>query len=118
MSEMSVPIKMPQSKRLEVLRRELTKGKNIQEIAGLCGVNERTIYRDLKLWHEQGGFEEWLQVAFFQYINKDDVDNKTRLQNIVRLLEKTMKQRIEADVQGGFNVQIKILDETSELEET
>lgn len=36
------------------------------EIAQLCGVTKKTIYRDVLSWKEQGGFKEFLLHEFFR----------------------------------------------------
>lgn len=80
-------------------------GKSYEEIATVCGVTRWTIIRDIKEWKEKGGFEDWLLDEFFRLHGEEaEGDWKTRYKVVSRLLEKTLKQKIEADVEGAITI--------------
>jgi len=106
---MSRNVRFKKAERQVKIQELLPLGKTYQDIATVCGVTERTIRRDITEWEESGGFEEWLLNEFFRlHSQKGEGDWKTRYRVVSRLLEKTLKQKIEADVEG--NIVIKAWD--------
>lgn len=113
MSQMS---HLPPSKRLEVIQKELPKGTTHEEIARLCGVTRRTIERDIAEWRAEGGFERWLQDEFFRLHDKvRSDDEKTAYKVIARLLERTLKQKVEAQVEAGVTIKAWNLGDRSKI---
>ena len=102
---MTKNVRQKKAERQLKIRELLPLGKTYQEIADVCGVTERTIRRDIKEWQDEGGFEEWLLNEFFRLHGaKGEGDWKTRYRVVSRLLEKTLKQKIEAEVEGSITL--------------
>lgn len=108
---LNVP-KMKRSKRIQKLKTLLPKGRTIEEIAGECGVDEKTIDRDLKAWMNKGGFEDWLNKEFFRLHRKaEEEDVLEAYKAVVRLKERYITQKIQQDIKGSFDhkiIQIKM----------
>jgi Trp operon repressor len=106
MSENVHPERLKKAVRLEKIKGLLPQGRSYSEIASLCGVDEKTIRRDIKEWRDNGGFEDWLQNEFFALHNQvRDTNMELAYKIISGLLEKNMKQRVEATVEGGIVIQ-------------
>jgi len=100
---MSKNVILRKAERRKKIQELLPLGKSYEEIAEVCGVTHRTINRDIKEWKEKGGFEDWLLDEFFRLHGEEaEGDWKTRYKVVSRLLEKTLKQKIEADVEGAI----------------
>lgn len=104
-------------RRLPKIIQGLLKGKTHEQIAADCGVKRRTVDRDLRAWRESGGFEKWLHAEFMR-LHGEVRDEKTEraYQTIARLLERTMRQRIEAEVKGQATIIVKF-DSTLEADD-
>lgn len=100
--------------RIELLKQELPQGSTIGEISLLCGVDERTVYRDMKWWLSTGGFEEWLNTAFFKaYSRAEQMDDMELFKVLARLKEKTLTQKVEQKIEGGQELKITVVDEVA-----
>jgi glutathionylspermidine synthase len=61
--------------------------KTLAEIAQECGVNPRTIDRDIVKWKANGGFDKFLDREFFQLYGKEKLTNPSRaLDRVVTLM--------------------------------
>lgn len=56
-------------KRLPTIKAGLLKGLNYTQIGNKCGVTERTIDRDIKVWLESGQFETWIKEEWIRLHN-------------------------------------------------
>jgi len=101
--------RLPPTKRLEIIKRELPKGTSQDRIAEFCGVTTRTIRRDIRRWRETGGFEEWLQEEFFRLHNSvRDEEEVIAYKTIARLLERTLTQKVKAEVAGPPTIIVQV----------
>lgn len=87
--------------RLEIIKRELPRGTNQDEIAEMCGVCRATINRDIKAWELTGGFEDWLRREF-KTLSEELIEEDKPLvyREISKLAARTMTQRTESKVEG------------------
>ena len=100
---MSKNVTLKKAERRLKIQELLPLGTTYEAIAEACGVTRRTINRDIEEWREEGGFEEWLLAEFFRlHSEQRDGDWKTRYVTIARLLEKTLKQKVQAEVEGSI----------------
>ena len=71
------------------------------QIAKKLGVHRNTIVKDLRLWRESGGFEDWLYAEFMRLHGAVKSDGEESAYRVVsRLLERTMAQRVKAEVEA------------------
>ena len=87
--------------RLEIIKRELPRDTNQDEIAKMCGVCRETINRDIRAWELTGGFDDWIRREFkdlFISISKDD--EPLAFREVSKLTARTMTQRTESKVEG------------------
>jgi len=102
-------------RRLEVIREGLLDGLSHDEIAERCGCSRTTISRDLREWRASGSYEAWLLEEWFRLhgrMRREDV--KTAYQNVTRLLEKFMRQKLDVDVTTPLPLIIKTWRPTDE----
>ena len=95
-----IPSHTPEQ-RLEIIKRELPRGTNQDEIAEMCGVCRATINRDIKAWELGGGFEDWLRREF-KTLSEELIEQDKPLvyREISKLAARTMTTRTEAKVEG------------------
>ena len=87
--------------RLEIIKRELPRGTNQDEIADLCGVCRETINRDIKAWELSGGWDDWIRREFKGlFTNITETDEPLAFREMSKLAARTMTQRTEAKVEG------------------
>ena len=69
----------------------------LEDIAEECGVNIRTISRDIKEMKETGEFWEWLENEFWRLHRAGDVDNATKYREVAKLYGKqALTEKVEA----------------------
>ena len=87
--------------RLEIIKRELPRGTNQDEIATMCGVCRATINRDIRAWELGGGFEDWLRREF-KSLSEELIEQDKPLvyREISKLTARTMTTRTESKVEG------------------
>ena len=87
--------------RLEIIKRELPRGTNQDEIALLCGVCRETINRDIKAWELSGGWDDWIRREFKDlFVTISETDEPLAFREMSKLATRTMTQRTEAKVEG------------------
>jgi len=114
---MSKNVIIKKAERRKKIQELLPLGKSYEEIAAVCGVTCRTINRDIREWKKQGGFEDWLLDEFFRLHGEvAEGDWQTRYKVVSRLLEKTLKQRVEAEVKNkeGSSFKVEIVDNSKD----
>ena len=100
MSQKEVPRLTPEQ-RLEIIKRELPRGTNQEDIAKLCGCVRETISRDIRAWELSGGFEAWLRSEWRELFDDlRDEDTPLVFREVSKLVARTMTQRTEARVEG------------------
>jgi hypothetical protein len=84
-------------RRLPQIKAGLLEGKTSQEIATICHVRRETIERDKRSWRQSGELEDWVKEEairlHYLVVKKHPVD---AYREVMRLLGKTLVQRIEA----------------------
>lgn len=92
---------LTKSIRLQKIIEGLKQGKIISAIAKDCGVSEKTIDKDLAVWRESGGFDQWLLSEFLRLheaVGKED--NIQTYKVIADLLKKRLKEQIEQKIES------------------
>ena len=92
--------------RIGKIKHYLLDGRNLTEIAGLCGVSRRTIYRDIEAWVDTGDFEAWLAQEWLhihQCVKQKDLKEVYR--QLSGMMKRRMKQKVEADVKETIIIQ-------------
>lgn len=118
MSGMSAP-RLGKSQRLSKIKELYPLHRTVEQIAAVCGVNEKTIRRDIKEWKQGGGFEEWLLEEFYSLhgsvkLNEEKVG--LAYSTIAQLLGKTLTQKSEqrTNFTGKETIEIKIIEDAFE----
>lgn len=106
---MMVPEELPQAtrERIPKIMLGLLRGKTNAEIAKttIPPVTDWTIKKDRRLWRNSGGYYEWLEGEFFRlHGDMRDEDRKTAYKEVCRLLGRFISRKIEAKVEGKFDV--------------
>jgi hypothetical protein len=87
--------------------------KTLDEIASECGVNPRTIDRDILKWKNRGGFDRFLDREFFTLYGKEKLTNPSRaLDRIVTLMIKRAPE-LETKQEAPSKLVIEIVDPES-----
>ena len=90
---------LPEStqRRLPKIKAGLLEGRTAEEIGLECGVRRETIERDKRYWRQSGEMEDWIREEAIRLhyiiVKKRPVE---AYREIMRLLGKTLVQRIEA----------------------
>ena len=75
--------------------------ETLDDIALHCGVNPRTIDRDIEKWKSKGGFDRFLEREFFSLYGKEKLQNPSRaLDRILMLMMKRMPDKVEASTKN------------------
>lgn len=81
--------------------------KTYDEMSKDCGVDKRTIIRDVKRWQETGGFDAFLTKEFFQLYGIERHTNPSKaLDKIIFLMSRRMDQKQE---QTGLIQSVKVV---------
>jgi hypothetical protein len=110
MSQMSPP-RLKKPLRMKKIKEMLPYHANYAEIAAACGVNEKTIDRDIQAWYKSGGMEQWLREEFFNLHQEvKAMDGKVPLAytTIAQLLGKTLTQKVEQKTEGKQTIIVKM----------
>ena len=104
--------------RLPKIKAGLLEGKQIDEIAVLCKVTEKTVDRDLQKFRASPLFEEWLreewQRVHYIIIKEHPVEAYRQL---TRLLGQTFTRRIEAKTETTTELKQEVTFKFDELNE-
>jgi hypothetical protein len=88
--------------------------KTLDEIANECGVNPRTIDRDILKWKQKGGFDKFLDREFFQLYGQEKLTNPSRaLDRIVTLMIRRIPE-LEVKPEHPNKYVIEIVDPDSQ----
>ena len=101
-----IPSHTPEQ-RLEIIKRELPRGTNQDEIALMCGVCRATINRDIKAWELSGGWDDWIRREFKHlFVNISETDEPLAFREMSKLATRTMTQRTESKIEGFGTLKI------------
>jgi len=83
-------------KRLPRIKANLLRGLNYEQIGEKCGVTEKTIDRDVKVWVDSGLFEVWIKEEWLRLhaiiIHEDPVE---AYRQISKLLSRMVTRKAE-----------------------
>ena len=103
-----VPRKPPRLRRRYILQNIAQKA--IKEIASECGVDEKTIDRDIKKLKESGEWQSWLEDELLRLHKLSDIDNTTKYREIAKLYAKTMIQKTEVVSEGSLKFEFIVVE--------
>ena len=104
----NVPHKPPKLRRRYILQNIAQ--KDIKEIANECGVDEKTIDRDIKKLKESGEWQSWLEDELLRLHKLSDIDNTTKYREIAKLYAKTMIQKTEVVSEGSLKFEFIVVE--------
>ena len=99
--------KLSQKARLQYIEKNII-FQTLDEIAENCGVNPRTIDRDIKKWKAKGGFTRFLEKEFFELYGIEKRQNPSAALNRIMYL-------MGKQIQQPPNVNINISNKINEL---
>jgi len=74
-------------------------------LAKMCRCTKKTIYRTVKEWRQEGGFDELLFDRFLQLYPKVEAEYPEKaLDKLVYLMGKGMTQKQEIHTEGSLNI--------------
>jgi hypothetical protein len=86
-----------------------------QEMAEACGVERKTIERDIDKWKKSGGYKKFLFKEFFELYGIEKRENPSRaLDRIVTLLLKDTQENLDE----APSVRVKIIDNSRDSIQT
>lgn len=91
-----------------------------EELAKECGVDRRTIERDIEKWRKKGGFKRFLVKEFFELYGKEKLQNPSlALNRIMTLLlrEESKPQDENNGVSLSFKAQMDAIIKISRVED-
>ena len=98
MSEIKdLPLELEQRKQIikdNIAR--LTQG----QIAEMCGVDRKTIYRDIQAMKESGEWYEWIEAEMLRLHRSGNIDDQTKYKELAKLYARTITQKSEVSIQG------------------
>ena len=101
MSQKQEVPKLKPEQRLEIIKRELPRDTNQDEIASMCGVCRETINRDIRAWELSGGWDDWIRREFKGlFTTISETDEPLAFREMSKLATRTMTQRTESKVEG------------------
>jgi len=102
--------RQPSAERKKIIKKHIV-SKDIDEIAKMCGVNEKTIDRDISKMRGSGEWTEWLELFLLKLYASDDVSDDAKLRSVTMLYGKTMVQKTE--VSGSTSTELKVVFDKS-----
>ena len=98
-------LRKPPEARRQYIKNHIV-SKEIMEIARICGVNEKTIDRDIAHMKETGEWHEWLEVFLLTLYSSDEVSDEAKLRSVTMLYGKTIVQRREVKTEGDYSLNL------------
>lgn len=96
-------------KRLPQIKQGLLKGLNYTQIGAKCGVTERTIDRDVKVWVSSGDFEDWIKEEWIRLhqivVNESPIE---AYKNLTKLVGNMLTRKIERKEQLEIREKVEI----------
>jgi hypothetical protein len=90
--------------------------KTLDEIADACGVNPRTIDRDILKWKQKGGFDKFLDREFFTLYGKEKLTNPSRaLDRIITLMIRRIPESETKEKPSKFVIEIVDPDSSNKI---
>ena len=93
--------KLPLSKRKEILR-EHVGNTTYTEIATLCGVDRRTLYRDIEKLKEEGLWFQWIEDRFTDLLADKTIDSAKKLVELGKLYGKQFTDKHQVETTGDL----------------
>ena len=88
---------MQTRKRLPNIKAGLLKGLNYTQIGEKCGVQEKTIDRDIAKWLESGDFETWIKAEWVRLHNIIIHEDPTEAyKQVSKILGRMVTRRVES----------------------
>ena len=100
------PRKPPKLRRRYVLQNIAQ--KSISQIAIDCGVDEKTIDRDIKKLKESGEWDQWIEAEFLRLSRSTNVSDTAKFKEYRQLYGKTLVQKTEIETKGDVNITFKM----------
>ena len=96
--------KLPLDKRKQLLR-EYVGITTYTEIAALCGIDRRTLYRDIEKLKAEGVWFQWIEDRFTDLLADKTIDPAKKLVELGKLYGKQFatKHEVEATIDATFN---------------
>ena len=101
--------KMSYRKPQEVRRRYVLENigqKIIAEIAKDCGVNEKTINRDIQAMKESGEWYDWIEAELLRLHKSRDIDDNTKYKEMSKLYSKGITTKAEVYTEGSQTINV------------
>jgi phage regulator Rha-like protein len=77
--------KLRQTARLQTIEKNII-FLSQEELAKTCGVDRKTIQRDIEKWRKKGGFKRFLIKEFFELYGKEKIENPSLALNRIMTL--------------------------------
>jgi len=96
---------LPLSKRKQIIKENIA-FKRIEDIAKMCGVDDRTIYRDKDKMRKSGEWNDYIEATILKLATVGDVDDSTKFREFMKIYAKefTDKHQVEATGDFSFNL--------------
>ena len=94
-------LKLNASKRKQLII-EHVGNKSLNEIAELCGVDRRTIYRDIDKLKEDGKWYQWIEDRFIEILATGEVDDDKKLTELGKIYSKQFIDKHEVETKGDL----------------
>lgn len=115
MSE-NVP-KLRQKHRLQTIERNIL-FMSQEELAQECGVDRKTIQRDIEKWRKNGGFKKFLIKEFFELYGKEKLQNPSlALNRVMTLLMREENKQEGVTTTVSVKTQVEQIIKLSRVEE-
>lgn len=98
-------LRKPPEARRSLIKQKITQ-INIDEIAKLCGVSERTIDRDIAHMKETGEWQDWIELELLRLHINGEVDDDIKYREMAKLYARTIIQKREVETIGRQDVHV------------
>jgi biotin operon repressor len=100
--------KLRQKARLQTIAKNII-FMSQEELATECGVDRRTIERDIEKWRKKGGFKRFLVKEFFELYGKEKLINPSlALNRIMTLLLREESKQEDTLYTGSISIKTQI----------
>lgn len=75
-------------------------------IAWMCGVDEKTIRRDVKRMRKSGEWKEYIEATILKLASTGDIDDSTKFKEFMKIYAKEFTEKHQVETKGTHTIQV------------
>ena len=108
---MSLNPRLPLSKRKQIIKENIAFKKvgekdETNTIAWMCGVDRKTIYRDVKKMQKSGEWDEFIEATVLKLSQSGDIDDVTKFREWMKIYGKRFAEKHDVETHGSQTINV------------